>query len=105
MTRREQSPGLIRAAIAPVALGLIVAGATACSRPREASEAAKTAPPAPITISIVGTNDLHGHVESLPTLGGFLRVLRAVRGADGVVLLDAGDMFQGTLESNLGEGA
>jgi 2',3'-cyclic-nucleotide 2'-phosphodiesterase (5'-nucleotidase family) len=60
-----------------------------------------------ITISIVGTNDLHGHIETLPRLGGYLTNLRRKRLADGggVVLLDAGDMFQGTLESNLGEGA
>ena len=58
-------------------------------------------------ISIVTTNDLHGHVESLPMLGGYLRQLRAVREREGgaVLLVDAGDMFQGTLESNLSEGA
>ena len=65
------------------------------------------APPPAITISIVGTNDLHGHIEALPRLGGYLANLRAARARDGggVVLLDAGDMFQGTLESNLNEGA
>jgi 2',3'-cyclic-nucleotide 2'-phosphodiesterase (5'-nucleotidase family) len=61
----------------------------------------------PVTLSIVGTNDLHGALERLPLLAGFLANLRAARAADGggVVLLDGGDMFQGTLESNLGEGA
>src|SRR6185295_5442422 len=61
----------------------------------------------PVVISIVGTNDLHGHLEALPRLGGYLANLRRARARDGgaVVLLDAGDMFQGTLESNLGEGA
>jgi 5'-nucleotidase len=66
------------------------------------------APSAPetVTLSVVGTNDLHGHLEALPILGGYLRVLRELRAADGgVVLLDGGDMFQGTLESNLLEGA
>ena len=65
------------------------------------------------TLSIVGTNDLHGGVlESngrggLALLDGYLRNLRAARAKDGgaVVLLDAGDLFQGTLESNLNEGA
>jgi 5'-nucleotidase len=59
------------------------------------------------TLSLVGTNDLHGHIEALPRLGGYLANLRRARARDGggVVLLDAGDMFQGTLESNLGEGA
>ena len=58
-------------------------------------------------ISIVGTNDLHGYIAALPLLGGYLANLRAARAADGggVLLLDAGDMFQGTLESNPVEGA
>lgn len=59
-----------------------------------------------VVISIVGTNDLHGHIERLPTFAGYLGRLRELRASDGgVVLVDAGDMFQGTLESNLSEGA
>jgi 2',3'-cyclic-nucleotide 2'-phosphodiesterase (5'-nucleotidase family) len=66
-----------------------------------------------VTISVVGTNDLHGGV--LPTAGhgglalldGYIKNLRAARAADGggVLVVDAGDLFQGTLESNLNEGA
>ena len=61
----------------------------------------------PITLSIIGTNDLHGALERLPLFAGFMANLRAARAADGggVVLVDGGDMFQGTLESNLAEGA
>src|SRR5262249_34694725 len=57
----------------------------------------------PVTLSVVGTSDLHGHVEALPVLGGYLANLRRARAADGggVVLVDAGDMMQGTLESGL----
>jgi 5'-nucleotidase len=74
---------------------------------------AAPAPTAPLTVSIVGTNDLHGGVVArngrggLALLGGYLKNLRAARARDGgaVLLLDAGDMFQGTLESNIGEGA
>lgn len=60
-----------------------------------------------VVISVVGTSDLHGHLEALPWLGGHLANLRRLRAADGgaLVLVDAGDMFQGTLESNLAEGA
>jgi 5'-nucleotidase len=60
-----------------------------------------------VTISVLGTNDLHGRVEALPLLAGYVDNVRAARARDGggVVLVDAGDMFQGTLESNLGEGA
>src|SRR5215467_12233581 len=63
-------------------------------------------------LSVVGTNDLHGGVleadgrGGLALLDGYLHNLRGARARDGgaVVLLDAGDLFQGTLESNLNEG-
>lgn len=62
--------------------------------------------PDTVTLSLVGTSDLHGRVERVAVLGGFVANLRAARERDGggVVLVDAGDMFQGTLESNMGEG-
>jgi 5'-nucleotidase len=64
-------------------------------------------------LTIVGTNDLHGGVVArdgrggLALLGGYVQNLRRARAADGgaVLLIDGGDMFQGTLESNLSEGA
>ncbi len=60
-----------------------------------------------VTITVVGTNDLHGAIGRLPLLGGYINNLRAARAADGggVIVVDAGDMFQGTLESNIAEGA
>ncbi len=66
-----------------------------------------------VTLSIVGTTDLHGRVfpsngrGGLAQLGGYLRNLRSARAVDGgaVLLLDAGDTFQGGIESNLSEGA
>ena len=60
-----------------------------------------------MTLTIIGTNDLHGALDRLPILGGYLANVRAARAKDGggVVVVDAGDMFQGTLESNLAEGA
>lgn len=60
-----------------------------------------------VTISIIGTNDLHGALDRLPVFAGYVANLRAARADDGggVVLVDGGDMFQGTLESNLTEGA
>ncbi len=57
-------------------------------------------------ISVIGTNDLHGQLDRLPVFAGYLTNLRRARAHDGgVLLVDAGDMFQGTLESNLNEGA
>src|SRR5215212_973014 len=73
-----------------------------------------TAPAAEtLTISVVATSDLHGTVlprgdrGGLALLGGYVRNLRRARARDGggVLLVNSGDMFQGTLESNLNEGA
>lgn len=59
----------------------------------------------PLTLSVVATNDVHGHAHRLAMIGGFVENLRAARREDGgVLLVDAGDMWQGTLVSNLGEG-
>lgn len=81
------------------------AGAAAApARPAQAPQAPRAQSK---TISIVATNDLHGRLEQLPLLGGYLHNLRTQRAAQGggVLLLDAGDIFQGTLASNLTEGA
>lgn len=74
------------------------------------SSGARSEPPsAPdeVTLSIVSTNDVHGRLSQLPLLGGYVDNLRAERAKSGgaVLLLDAGDIFQGTLESNASEGA
>lgn len=58
--------------------------------------------PAPITLSVIGTADLHGHLEQLPLLAGYVN---AVRAENPTVLIDGGDMWQGTLASNEAEGA
>jgi len=71
------------------------------------------APANDLVISIVGTNDVHGELSSRPGHGGLVGVSGYVdalrqkrRGDNGAVLLiDAGDMWQGTLESNMAEGA
>ncbi len=74
---------------------------------------AQRQPQTSVTISIVGTNDLHGRLFTddqgrggLTVLGGYIDNLRAARAADGgaVLVLDAGDTFQGGIESNLSEG-
>jgi 5'-nucleotidase len=84
----------------------------ACSHPAAPTNDPHGPPPPPtkrgaVTLTIVGTNDLHGAIERLPLFAGYMANLRAARAADGggVLLLDGGDMFQGTLESNLAEGA
>lgn len=79
-------------------------------------------PPAagPVHVVLVHTTDVHGwfngHAEAppgggpgviwggLPTLASYIEILRKVHD-DRVIVVDSGDMFQGTLESNLFEGA
>jgi 2',3'-cyclic-nucleotide 2'-phosphodiesterase (5'-nucleotidase family) len=90
----------------PVALLLAAcASATAPGAEAPAPRAAEAA--RPITLSVVSTNDLHGRIQALPRIGGFVANLRRAREADGggTLLLDSGDMFQGELASNLTEGA
>ena len=64
-------------------------------------------------ITVIGTNDVHGVFSPSPgrgglvTISGYVDAVRTAREEDGgaVLLIDAGDMWQGTLESNLAEGA
>jgi 5'-nucleotidase len=73
----------------------------------------------PIRLTLVGTNDIHGWVYphrtkladgteveegGLATLAGYMAILRADN-PGGTLLLDGGDMFQGTLVSNITEGS
>jgi 2',3'-cyclic-nucleotide 2'-phosphodiesterase (5'-nucleotidase family) len=94
----------------PAAL-LVAVAVAACSQPAKPERRAPPQQPQPkpgaVTLTIIGTNDLHGALERLPIFGGFVANVRAARAADGggVLLLDGGDMFQGTLESNISEGA
>ncbi|MGI9233024.1 MAG: bifunctional metallophosphatase/5'-nucleotidase, partial [Woeseiaceae bacterium] len=71
------------------------------------------APKDELTLSLIGTNDVHGQLLPAGDRGGlvamsaYVNALRAARAEDGgaVLVIDAGDMWQGTLESNLVEGA
>jgi 5'-nucleotidase len=99
------------------ALAVLLLSVCACGGSRPTGPAEAGPPPRPTAapdggapsakiISIIGLNDFHGHVERLAAFGGYVDRLRERRARDGgVVLVDAGDMFQGTLESSLGEGA
>ena len=78
-----------------------------------AAACATIRPPAePVHVVIVSTTDLHGwfagHNDKvpyggLPVFASYVDALRA-ENAGRVVLVDSGDLFQGTLESNLFEG-
>jgi len=71
------------------------------------------APPktGPLEVTILHTNDLHAHYESFelwgePVQGGVARLATAIDAvrdqSDNVLLLDAGDQFQGTLYFTVG---
>ena len=106
---------------------LILCLLLACRTPREAEQLAwppaspqepAPQPSQPLRLSIVATNDVHGWVmgmeERFPrgeiryggvaTFASYLKVLRRDN-PDGVLLVDAGDLFQGTLVSNVTEGS
>jgi 2',3'-cyclic-nucleotide 2'-phosphodiesterase/3'-nucleotidase/5'-nucleotidase len=84
--------------------------------PFSASGSSPLAPPVPVTFTILHTNDFHGQLQaadpdpgkiSTPGMARLARVINGIRtakGADNVLLVDAGDEMQGSLLSNLGDG-
>jgi len=73
--------------------------------------ASTTSQPDLVVITVVGSNDVHGELIArddrggMTTFSGYVSAVRDARSGDGALLLvDAGDMWQGTLESNLNEG-
>jgi 2',3'-cyclic-nucleotide 2'-phosphodiesterase (5'-nucleotidase family) len=63
-------------------------------------------PAGAVPVTILGTNDWHGRVERVAEYSGYVSIVRAQakKAGGAVVVVDGGDMFQGTLESNLVEG-
>jgi 5'-nucleotidase len=99
-------------------LALLSSALLGCGGPRArepivqpSAERAPSPPPRnaepDFTLSFLGLNDVHGRLKALPGFAGYAANLRRVRAAEGgaLAVVDAGDMFQGTLESNLTEGA
>ena len=89
-----------------ITISLAVFGVTACVPTTTIPE------PDLVVITVLGTNDVHGELipqsgrGGITTFSGYVTAVREARADDGaVVLVDAGDMWQGTLESNLSEGA
>jgi len=73
--------------------------------------ASTTSQPDLVVITVMGSNDVHGELIArddrggMTTFSGYVAAVRDARSGDGALLLvDAGDMWQGTLESNLNEG-
>lgn len=100
---------MILRALSPVVFGLLLTLGGACATPQGSTGLIDSST---LTLSVVGTNDLHGAIVSADGVGGlalfagYLNNLRQARDHEGgaVILVDAGDMWQGTMESNLTEG-
>lgn len=90
-----------------------------CRTPGSTPARARVVQTGPVRLTLIGTNDWHGwikpHISKLPdgtelaeggaaAFASYVAILRA-ENPGGVLLLDAGDLFQGTLVSNLTEGA
>jgi 5'-nucleotidase len=65
--------------------------------------ACASAPPQPVHVVIAATTDVHGTIDRLPVFATEIRALRAANPGH-VILVDSGDVYQGTLESNFFEG-
>jgi 5'-nucleotidase len=76
-------------------------------------QGAGSPPAAPVKVVVVGTTDVHGwynghdetggHYGGLPLFAGYVDALRAANPGR-VIVVDSGDLFQGTLDSNYFEG-
>lgn len=101
----------LRVALATALLGCAGGAVAPSPAPRppgpSATRAAPPLPAKPLQVTLLGTSDLHGRLTALPLYAGYVENVQNARNSDGGVVLlgDAGDMFQGTLESNLVEGA
>lgn len=116
MMTSRRSPPTFTTHLALLAFSLVAS----CRTPSEPTPTPDkvAAPSGPVRLTIVGTNDVHGWVmtqkEKFPkgeiryggvaTFAAYVQVLRQDN-PGGVVLVDAGDLFQGTLMSNLTEGS
>jgi 5'-nucleotidase len=120
-SRRQLTLPLVALPLLLVACATAAPETTASPANAASTEKSGKAPaedPDIVKITLIGTNDLHGWLEpheaerrgDEPVLGGvsafagYVSILREQR-PDGVVLVDAGDLFQGTLVANMTEGS
>ncbi len=87
-------------------LAIAIPGSTFASL----TSSAQAAPPAPVTFTILHTNDFHGQLEPSGSNPGLARVantvdtVRTAVGDANLLVVDAGDQMQGSLLSNLWHG-
>ncbi len=82
----------------------------ACGASRSQSKVKGDIDPPPLAkeherhLIVLGLNDVHGNIERLSIISGYLGCIETHTPNAEVLLLDGGDLFQGTIESNLNEG-
>jgi 2',3'-cyclic-nucleotide 2'-phosphodiesterase (5'-nucleotidase family) len=74
---------------------LLLVLTAACSRAAAPTTAAT--PTGPATLTILHTNDVHGHLENMPRLATAIKQARQEAGEGNSLLLDAGDAFAGSV--------
>src|SRR5512144_2701076 len=115
MWRKLGIPPLEYGAMKRAALLAFMMFAAACQHVAQTQPAPAAATPSPLHVVVVATTDVHGwfhgHDEQLPgrdtiihwggmdVLSGYVANLKAANEGR-VLLVDAGDLFQGTLASN-----
>lgn len=93
-------------------LAFVQHSATAAGLPAVEGIHSALAPGSVVTITILHTNDFHGRLEvsqaegypGSARVGKYISDTRALLGANNMVLLDAGDIMQGSLLSNMYRG-
>ena len=56
------------------------------------------------SVSVLHTNDIHGHLDNMPRLATAVTRIRGESGKDNTLLLDAGDVFAGSVYFQLYQG-
>lgn len=86
----------------PVALTVLLVLLASCnqvSNPLQFTSPGKTT-----VITILHTNDIHGHLDNMPRLSTAITRIREGSGKDNTLLLDAGDVFSGSIYFHLYQG-
>jgi 2',3'-cyclic-nucleotide 2'-phosphodiesterase (5'-nucleotidase family) len=86
----------------PLLVCLLIVLLSGCGR---ADNSLAPSPPEALTgVTILHTNDIHGHLDNMPRLASAIDSVRAGADADSLLLLDAGDVFSGSPYATLYHG-
>jgi 2',3'-cyclic-nucleotide 2'-phosphodiesterase (5'-nucleotidase family) len=86
----------------PAALALLLILLVSCNQTANPPE--NTPPIKTVGITILHTNDIHSHLDSMPRLATAVADARRIAGEDNTMLLDAGDAISGSIYFKLYQG-